>query len=53
MHLEAAMVQLRDALGGRDRASVQVHLEAMIDRNWRIWSRSIEGVPGADTLSIS
>jgi len=27
--------ELRDALGGRDRASLEMQLEAMIDRDWR------------------
>ena len=31
MHLDAAIVELRDALGGHDRASWEIHLEAMID----------------------
>jgi len=35
MHLEAEIVYLRDALGGRDRASLEMHLEAMIVRTWR------------------
>jgi len=33
MHLEAEIVQLRDALGGCDRASLEMHLEAMIDQD--------------------
>ena len=33
---------LEDALGGRDRGSLEMHLEAMIERNWRsTWRRSI------------
>ena len=40
-------MNLRDALGGSDRASLEMHLEAAIERNWRctwswsIWMRSI------------
>jgi len=47
MHLEAMIEQvrictwrlrwseLRDALGGRDPASLEMHLEAVIERVWR------------------
>jgi len=42
MHLEAEIVKLKDALGGRDRASLEMHLEAMIDQDWRsTWRWSI------------
>jgi len=54
MHFEAVMErgwrcnwrprlsELRDALGGRDRASLDMHLQAMIERDWRsTWKRSI------------
>jgi len=46
MHLEAMIEQvwrcisrprlseLRDALGGRDRASLEMHFEAVIKRGW-------------------
>ena len=35
-------MNLEDALGGRDRASLEMHLEAMIERNWRsTWRWSI------------
>jgi hypothetical protein len=50
MHLEAEIEYLRDALGGRERASLEMHLEveiklnsemhleAVIERDWRcIW----------------
>jgi len=34
--------ELRDALGGRDCASLEMHLQAMIERDWRsTWKRSI------------
>jgi len=33
MHLEAGIEQLRDALGGRNRASLEMHLEAEIKLN--------------------
>jgi len=33
MHLEADIVQLRDALGGRNRASLEMHLEGEIELN--------------------
>jgi len=54
MHLEATIVSLRDALGGRDRASLEITWEAMIEQDWRsTWRRSKRGAPGAETLSIS
>jgi len=54
MHLEAAIMSLRYALGGRDRGSLEIHLEAMIRRDWRsTWRRSIGGAPDAETPSIS
>jgi len=31
MYFEAEIVELRDALGGRDRASLEMHLEAEIE----------------------
>jgi hypothetical protein len=48
------------ALGGRDLASLVIHLEAMIDRDWwstsrrSIWRRSVRegGATGAETLFI-
>jgi len=47
-------VELRDALGGCDRASLGMHLEAMIEQDWRCtWRRSIGGALGAETLSIN
>jgi hypothetical protein len=33
MHLEAKIVYLRDALGGHDRVSLEIHLEAEIKLN--------------------
>jgi hypothetical protein len=33
MHLQAAIESLRDTLGGRDRASLDMHLEAEIKLN--------------------
>jgi len=32
MHLDAPIVQVGDALGGRNRVSLEMHLEAMIVR---------------------
>jgi len=50
MHLEAEIVELREALGGHDRASLEMHLGAVIERVWRCtWTPSaieIEGVLG-------
>jgi hypothetical protein len=31
MHLEAEIEELRDALGGHDRAGLEMHLEAEIE----------------------
>jgi len=47
MHLETWSCEFGDALGGRDRASLEMHLEAMIDRDcrstrrWSSWRRLI------------
>jgi len=49
-------MEFGDALGGRDRASLEMHLQAMIARDWRstwrwsIWRWSVGGAPGAETL---
>ena len=54
MHLEVAIVELRDALGGRDRASLEMHLDALIEPDWRCnWRRLIGGTLDAETLSIN
>jgi len=46
--------ELRDALGGRDRASLEMHLEAVIERDWTsTWRQSMDGTPGDETLFIS
>jgi hypothetical protein len=47
-------VQLRDTLRGRDQASLEMHLQAMIeqDRSSTL-RRSIGGASGAETLAIS
>jgi len=36
MHLEAKIVKFRDALGGCNRKSLEIHLEAVIERVWRL-----------------
>ena len=36
--------ELRDALGGRDRPSLEMQLEAMIDRDWRSEVVDLEAV---------
>jgi len=42
------------ALGGHDRANLEMHLEAVIERDWTsTWRRSMDGAPGAETLFIS
>jgi len=46
-------MSLCDVLGSRDRASLVMHLEAMIERDWSTWRRLIGGVSGAETVSIS
>jgi len=41
MHLEAVILQLRDSLGGRDRASWVIHLDTMTYQDWRsTWTQS-------------
>jgi len=65
MHLEARInrvwrytwrlrwSELRDALGGRDRGTLEIHLQTIIERDWRnTWRWSIGGAPGAGTLFI-
>jgi len=43
-----------DILGGHDRASLEMHLEAMIDWDWTCtWRWLMDGVPGAETLFIN
>jgi len=45
--------ELRDARGGRDRASVKMHLEAMIVRTCRPWSsESGDTLGGRDRASL-
>jgi len=40
-----------DALGGHDGASLDVHLEAVIERDWTsTWRRSMDGAPVAETV---
>jgi len=66
MHLEAGielvwrcisrprLSELRDALGGRNRASLEMHLGAVIERDWTsTWRRSMDGALGDETLFIS
>jgi len=62
MHLEAMIVrtcrtqssEFGDALGGDDRASLEMHLQAVIERDWTsTWRRSMDGAPGDETLFIS
>jgi len=53
MCLEAQIMSIRDALGRRERASWGIHLEALIDCDWRAWRRSIGGALDAETLSNS
>ena len=55
MHLESVIeLVYRYALGGCNRASVEIHLEAVIERDWTsTWKQSMDGAPGADTLFIS
>jgi len=41
-----------DALGGRDRASFDLHLVAVIERDWMsTWRQSMDGAPVAVTVS--
>jgi len=40
IHLEAESSELRDALGGRNQASLEMHLEDVIERVWRCTWRS-------------
>jgi len=43
-----------NALGGRNRATLEMHLEAMIERDWMsTWRRSMDGAPSDETLFIS
>jgi len=43
-----------DALGGHSRASLEMHLEAVIEQVWVDTGRqSMDGTPGAETLFIS
>jgi len=54
MHLEAVIVRpcrpWSCKLGGRDRASLEIHLEAVIERVWRctprLWSSEVGGAHG-------
>jgi len=40
-----------DALGGRDRATLDIHLEAVIERDWTsTWRRSMDSAPVAETV---
>jgi len=41
--------ELRDALSGLQLASLEMHMEAMIEQDWRrSWRRSMRGTPDAD-----
>jgi len=55
MHLEAAIVTLRDALGGRDTARLEMNLEALIGQDTRstgTWSiRGGQGVRLSPSVS--
>jgi len=43
-----------DSFGGRDWGSLEKHLEAVVEWDWTsTWRRSMDGEPGAETLSIS
>jgi len=43
--------ELRDALGGPNRANLEIHLEAVIEWDWMsTWRRSMDGAPGAETV---
>jgi len=55
MHLEAVMKRVwRYALGGGNRAILEIHLEAVIERHWTsTWMRLMDGAPGAEILFIS
>jgi len=58
MHLEAVIErvwrctwrprssELRAALGGRDRASLEMHLQAMMERDWNLEVVDLEAVGG-------
>jgi len=36
--------------GGRDQASLEIHLEAVIGRDWTsTWRRSMDGAPGLNS----
>jgi len=40
----------REMGGGRDQASLEIHLEAVIKRDWTsTWRRSIDGAPGLNS----
>jgi hypothetical protein len=52
--------ELGDALRGCGQVSLEIHLQSMIERDWRcmwrrsIWRQSMGGTPGAyETLFIS
>jgi len=62
MHVEATIIrtcrqetsECRDTLGGRDLASLEMHLEAVIKRDWTsTWRQSMDGALGDETLFIS
>jgi len=49
----ARMRELRNALGGRVRASLEMHLQPMIEQDWSsTWRRSMGGSRGGETLFI-
>ena len=50
----AMMVELwtrkREMGGGHDQANLEIHLEAVIERDWTsTWRRSIDGAPGLNS----
>ena len=45
------MSEFGDALGGRNQASLDIQLEAVIERDLTsTWRRSMDSAPGADTV---
>ena len=49
--------ELRDAIGGRDRSSLEMHWEAVIERVWRCtwrlrWSEPRDALGGRDRASM-
>ena len=45
------MSEFGDELGGRNRARLEIHLKAMIERDWTsTWRSSMDGAPVAETV---